>query len=160
MINLYHPFPMSTGSTSGAVGTGFFHRLRGQLAILEEAHMAFDYYNGNIAANITRRFINGIPDQRVRMIADIYTVSPILGQQRHTLPLSLLKEGSLHYFWVKCFRIPVFHQANYIQDTQMQLSYHDHFSYSVSKLWNALPRTANQNRLGFEKGVYTDVKTH
>ena len=70
---------MSAGGTAGVVGTGLFARFRGQLAVTEETFMAFDYNISRIAAHITRRFINGMPEQRVHIIADPERVSPISG---------------------------------------------------------------------------------
>ncbi|XP_072042602.1 uncharacterized protein [Amphiura filiformis] len=65
-------FTISRSTSSGTVRVDGPMQGRHQpLAILEEAFEAYDYDNGRIASYMIRRFLNGIPDQRLRIIEDL-----------------------------------------------------------------------------------------
>ncbi|XP_072041663.1 uncharacterized protein [Amphiura filiformis] len=68
-------FPASQFTISKSSSIGMVHqgarRFMGQVAILEEAHAAYDYNNSRIAALLTRRFINGYPEEHVQLIEDL-----------------------------------------------------------------------------------------
>ncbi|XP_072025657.1 development-specific protein LVN1.2-like [Amphiura filiformis] len=65
-------FTISKSTSSGTVRIDGPLRGRHQpLAILEEAYEAYDYDNGRIASYMIRRFLNGYPEQHLRIVEDL-----------------------------------------------------------------------------------------
>ncbi|XP_072026066.1 development-specific protein LVN1.2-like [Amphiura filiformis] len=65
-------FTIRKSTTSGTVRLDGPRQFRhSPLAILEESHEFHDYNNSRVAADIIRRFINGYPEQHIRIVEDL-----------------------------------------------------------------------------------------